>query len=268
MFASAESLGELVKEVAHAEIVPRFRNLAAGDIVAKPTKTDPNDLVTSADRAAESALARRLSHLVPGSCVVGEEGVCEQPRLLESMGGDDPVWLVDPLDGTKNFARGQGPFGTMVALMKRGQIVLAAIYLILEKDLYVAEHGAGALRNGNRLQPASPKYDSQMGTLYTKFMDPKSIERLNLSPSGCELRPPPMCAAFEYGRLARAEYDFALFSRLLPWDHAAGALILREVKGVARHLDGTDYSPLGADSLLLVASSESRWQSMREKLLG
>ena len=268
MVALAESLGALVVEVAEAQIAPRFRNLSASDIIGKPTKTDPDDLVTSADRAAEAELATRLVELLPGSCVVGEEGVAAEPRLLESLRGEAPVWLVDPLDGTKNFARGQGPFGTMVALVERGQISLAAIYLVIERDLYLAELGSGAWRNGVRLLPAAQASVSHKGTLYTKFMDPEWLERLNLSAPTCEFYPPPMCAAYEYARLARAEYDFALFSRLLPWDHAAGALLLHEIGGVARHLDGDDYNPLGADSLLLATSSETRWHAIRSCLLG
>ena len=266
MVAIAESLGTVVVEVAEAEIVPRYRNLSASDIFGKPSKTDPDDLVTSADRAAESALTARLRELVPGSCVVGEEGAAENPELLESIHGEAPVWLVDPLDGTKNFAGGRGPFGTMVALLERGRIVLSAIYLILERDLYVAEVGAGAFRNGTRLTPAPPIGKSQKGTLHTKFMEADSLQRLTLSPADCELHTPPMCAAFEYARLARAEHDFALFSRLLPWDHAAGALILRELEGVARHLNSVEYDPLGSDALMLVASSESRWQAVRRSL--
>ncbi len=177
------------------------------------------------------------------------------------------MWLVDPLDGTKNFARGQGPFGTMVALVKQGQITLAAIYLVVERDLYLAELGAGAVQNRTRLGAAPQASETHRGTLYTKFMDPEWLDRLNLSAPGCVIYPPPMCAAYEYARLARADHDFASFSRLLPWDHAAGALILREVAGVARHLDGIDYNPLGADALLLVTSSESHWQAVRNGLL-
>jgi fructose-1,6-bisphosphatase/inositol monophosphatase family enzyme len=266
MVALAESLGNLIIEVAEAEIVPRYRNLAAADIIGKPTAIDPDDLVTSADRAAETALSLRLTELLPGSCVVGEEAVAEDPRILDAMKGAAPVWLVDPIDGTKNFARGQGAFGTMVALVEQGQIVLSAIYLIEQRDLYVAERGAGTLRNGERLRPGPSSREELSGTVYTKFMDPTVLSTLNLAPRGCRLFPPPMCAAFEYARLARGDADFAVYYRLLPWDHAPGALILREAGGVARHLDEKEYLPFKADSLLLLSPSDVCWQTMRVRL--
>lgn len=249
------------------EIAPRYHNLSAGDIIGKPTATDPEDLVTSADRAAEAELSLRLRALLPGSCVVGEEAVAEDPRVLDALRASAPVWLVDPLDGTKNFARGQGAFGTMVALIMHGQTVLSAIYLIAEQDLYVAELGAGTFRNGVRLRPTPSNGEHLKGTLYTKFMDPSVLDSLNLAPEDCELHPSPMCAAFEYARLARGELDFALFYRLLPWDHAPGALILREAGGVARHFDAREYGPLDADSLLLLSPSEASWQAMRTRLV-
>ncbi len=266
MAALAESLGILIVEVAEAEIVPRYRNLAASDIIGKPTAVDPDDLVTSADRAAEAALSTRLMGLLPGSRVVGEEAVAEDPRVLDALLGTEPVWLVDPIDGTKNFARGQGAFGTMVALVDRGQIILSAIYLIEERDLYVAERGAGTLRNGERLQPSPSNRQELSGTIYTKFMEPTVLETVNLAPGGCQLFPPPMCAAFEYARLARGDADFAVYYRLLPWDHAPGALILREVGGVARHCDGREYLPVKLESLLLLSQGEACWQTMRTRL--
>src|SRR3954471_16654534 len=110
-------LGDVLREGAQREIAPRFRQLAPSDVIGKPSADDPHDLVTAADRAAEAALTERLPELVPGSTVVGEEAVAADPSVLQRLRGNAPVWLVDPLDGTKNFAAGRWPFGTMVALV-------------------------------------------------------------------------------------------------------------------------------------------------------
>jgi fructose-1,6-bisphosphatase/inositol monophosphatase family enzyme len=233
-----ESLGELMREVTEREILPRFRHLAEGDIIAKPSLSDPEDLVTVADRAAEAYLTERLPQLLPGSVVVGEEAVSQTPSVLDALGGDRPVWLVDPVDGTKNFASGSGPFGVMVALVERGVTLLSGIYLPLERELYLAERGAGATLNGERLVARAASSAEHTGTVYTRFMPQPLADSLNARPENLRLAESPQCAAFEYARLARGDRDFALYYRLFPWDHVPGVLILREAGGVARRPDG------------------------------
>lgn len=119
----AERLGELVIRIAEAEIASRFRNLAPEEVMKKPSDADPHDIVTAADRYAEMALTEPLVSLVPGSCVVGEESTASNPSLIHQLEGTGSVRVVDPLDGTKNFAAGKGPFGSMVALIRGGDIV-------------------------------------------------------------------------------------------------------------------------------------------------
>src|SRR5215475_330010 len=86
----------VIRAVARDEILPYFGGLESGHIAEKA----PGDLVTVADRAAEEALTEALSRLVPGSVVVGEEAVADDPATLRRLGGDAPVWVVDPVDGT------------------------------------------------------------------------------------------------------------------------------------------------------------------------
>ena len=107
-----------------------------------------HDLVTAADRAAEIALTERLPELVPGSIVVGEEAVATDPSVLQRLRGAAPVWIVDPLDGTKNFAAGRGPFGTMVALVERGTLLASGIYLPESDRVFLAERGLGTYVDG------------------------------------------------------------------------------------------------------------------------
>lgn len=120
-------MGELVIEVAESEVAPGFRNLALSEIIGKPCETDPDDLVTAADRGAEAALTQPLLELVPGSCIVGEESTAANPERLRRLSDEAYVWVVDPLDGTKNFVNREGPFGTSVALLRNGQVLISAI---------------------------------------------------------------------------------------------------------------------------------------------
>src|SRR5262245_2136493 len=105
---------EAITEVAAQEIMPRFCNLAAADIRKKPG----DETVTVADEAAEHALTHRLHDLLPGSLVVGEEAAAADQGVLARLGGDEFVWVIDPIDGTRNFANGKPDFGVMVALVR------------------------------------------------------------------------------------------------------------------------------------------------------
>jgi fructose-1,6-bisphosphatase/inositol monophosphatase family enzyme len=98
-----DEVGELVRATARTAVLPRFRRLAAGEITEKA----PGELVTVADREAEDLLSAGLLRLLPGSVVVGEEAVADDPAVLRRLAADGPVWLVDPLDGTRNFATGR-----------------------------------------------------------------------------------------------------------------------------------------------------------------
>src|SRR4051794_37822449 len=89
----------LIEEAAAAEIAPRFGKLVAGDIREK----GPNDLVTVADVAMERRLPPALAGLLPGSTVVGEEAVSDDAQIHDRLDGTDPVWVIDPVDGTTNF---------------------------------------------------------------------------------------------------------------------------------------------------------------------
>ncbi|HTA89279.1 MAG TPA: inositol monophosphatase family protein [Polyangiaceae bacterium] len=263
-----DALGELLKEVSEREILPRWKHLADGDITSKASATDPDDLVTVADRAAESFLTVRLPALLPGSLVIGEEAVSQNPSQLDALHADRPVWLVDPVDGTKNFAAGEESFGVMVALVERGEILISGIYLPVEGDLYLAERGSGATWNGRGLVARAPGPSELSGTLYTRLMPPAVLASLNTRPERLTLAPSPQCAALEYTRLARGERDFALYYRLFPWDHAPGVLILREAGGVARHPNGGEYAPRDDRPLLLAAADEPRWEAVRRALVG
>src|SRR5689334_19165448 len=116
----ARRVTELIDRVAASVVMPSFRALRPEDIHSKNTPGDPEDLVTIVDKAAERSLIQGLSGLVPGAAFVGEEAVCENPTILSALNQTAPAWLIDPVDGTKNFARGNADFGVMLALVQHG----------------------------------------------------------------------------------------------------------------------------------------------------
>ena len=131
----------LLRAAAQAEILPRFRRLAAGAVRAK---SGPLDLVTDADEAAERVITAGLLKRFPGCIVVGEEAVAADPALLGALDGADLAFVVDPVDGTANFAAGLPLFGCMAAAVVRGEIVAAWIHDPLGDDTAVALRGEGA----------------------------------------------------------------------------------------------------------------------------
>src|SRR5713226_9430960 len=102
MLVDSETVERLIAEIAAEEVMPRFEKLEAGDVSEK----SPGDLVTIADVATEHRLTPALIDLLPGSLVVGEEAAAAEPAVLGRLDGDDPVWRVDPIDGTVNYAAG------------------------------------------------------------------------------------------------------------------------------------------------------------------
>ncbi|GAA1921211.1 hypothetical protein GCM10009753_62610 [Streptantibioticus ferralitis] len=112
------AVGETIRAVAAEEVMSRFRRLAAEDIV---DRAGPQPLVTTADRRAEERLTEALTVLLPDSLVVGEQAAHSDPALLDRLHGRTPVWIVDPVDGTADFVRGDPHFATLVALVEDGQ---------------------------------------------------------------------------------------------------------------------------------------------------
>lgn len=261
-------VGEILRHVAREELLPRHRKLAGHQIFAKPNEVDPDDIVTEADLAVEGRLGPELTSLLPGSVLVGEEGATADPRLLEAIGGDAPAWVLDPLDGTKNFAAGSDAFGTMLALVRRGETLASWIHLTIPDRLFVAERGAGAFCDGSRLDSRFVRLpESPVGTLYTAFMPAGTRDAVLAGAEGTYLpRPIPGSAAIEYTTLATAAKDFVVYFRLHPWDHAPGALLLEEAGGSVRHPDGRPYRPVDRHEVTLAVRDRSGFEALRERL--
>ncbi|MDH3738987.1 MAG: inositol monophosphatase, partial [Alphaproteobacteria bacterium] len=94
-----DKVTQLLRQVAADIILPRHQKLGADDISEK----DHGELVTVADTETEKWLSVELANLLPGSCVVGEEAAYADPRVFERLADADPVWVIDPIDGTHNF---------------------------------------------------------------------------------------------------------------------------------------------------------------------
>lgn len=267
-----DRLAATLDAVAEEEILPRWRNLADGEI---REKTGPNDLVTVADEAAERRLVERLPALYPGSVVIGEESVEKDRSLLEKIDGEAPVWIVDPVDGTKNFAEGKDRFCVMVALTHRGETIASAIHQPVDKRTAVAARGEGAwmLERGSRsrLQVApAAGIDAAEGSFNFRFF-PESVrpgirERANAVLGDRHYR--RGCAGYDYIQLATGRWHYAVYWKNMPWDHAPGLLIHAEAGGYAARLDGRPYRPAELHGGLIAAVDEAGWRQLRDRVIG
>ncbi len=258
----------LIAETAAEEVMPRFRMLEAHEVQRK----DAGELVTVVDVAVEQRLTRVFSELLPGSLVVGEEAVAEAPDLLDELAAHKSyAWIIDPIDGTSNFAQGREPFAVMVALVQGPEALAGWIHDPCTGCTAVAEKGAGAFVEGVRQRVTGATSPEEMrGTLHaSQYGSPELQRRVQAARDSLNTIKSLRCAGHEYLRLLAGEMDFSLFSRTKPWDHVAGVLLHGEAGGHDRLIDGARYLPSDHDSSgLLLAPSEEGWHALRRTLLG
>lgn len=256
--AMHRAMEALLNRVAEQAILPRYGKLAQDDIALK----QPDDLVTIADREAEAMLTQGLGAMIPGLPVVGEEAAHADPAVLDRLAGD--CWIVDPLDGTHNFAHGRPPFGILIAMASGGEAHSGWIYDVPSRRLCIAHRGKGALINGERVTARATQETPPVAAISTIFMDPEERERVkaHVAPH-YRLVDIPRCAAEQYPRLALGTNDVSIFNRTLAWDHAAGVLWLNEAGGKAARPDGSPYrvDETGRTGLL-GAASPALWEDL------
>lgn len=227
----------IMREACERAILPRYQALAAAHVDAKA----PDDLVTIADRDSEELLSDHLAWLLPDAQVVGEEAAHADPAVLSRL-KDGLCWIVDPLDGTNNFAAGKPPFGVIVALADRGETLGGWILDCLTGRFCHAARGGGAWIDGERVTARTSGEQPPIAAISLVFLEQARREQIreHIAPH-YRLVDIPRCAAEQYPRIALGANDVSLFERTLPWDHAAGALFLNEAGGFCARPDGSPY---------------------------
>ncbi|MCS0600022.1 inositol monophosphatase [Streptomyces sp. LP11] len=263
----SDDVEEAVRKAAAAEILPRFRRLTADEV---DQKSGPHDLVTDADRLAELRLTEDLGALLPGSVVVGEEAVHANPAVYEALRGDAPVWIVDPVDGTRQFVHGDDGFCTLVALAHRGVVVASWTYAAARDQFARAVRGQGAFLDGERLfaGPPAPGRDLVVATSHPDFTTDEQKRALRaLWTDGIAPRP---CgsAGLEYLAVARGELDAVAFSWEAAWDHAAGLLLVEEAGGAHLTLTGEPFRVTGGNTLPFTAARDTATARRLAAVLG
>ena len=250
-----DPVSALMRDVGQNIVLRHFQNLSSNQIVEKA----PDDLVTIADRESEIALSGGLTQILPQASIVGEEAVAADPAINQRL-NDELVWIIDPIDGTGNFAAGKAPFGILIALASCGETIAGWIYDPLTDRLCHAFSGGGAYINGVDAHARESGADRPIAAISTLFVDADRRDALlALGQTHYTQVDIPRCAAEQYPRLVTGENDITVFERTLAWDHAAGALFLNEAGGKCTRFDGSPYRVNDDRKGMLAAASPALW---------
>ena len=263
---------DLLRHVAEQEILSRFGQLQRHEI---QSKLRPGDVVTIADLEAERRLVEGLSKLLPSSAVIGEEDCFRNPKVLDRLDGDLPVWVIDPLDGTNNFAKGKPCFAMICALIEGGETQMGWIYDPIAGVCATTRRGEGVYLSGQKVVIEAPDNLDQM----TGSLGDGTRKRLEQRKEDGEANMPLHllryhCCGREYLDMLVGKIHFALYGgRLMPWDHAAGTLMVEEAGGYARiREDKSPYEPAvhghghGHGEQLLLTPNEHTFDTLHQIL--
>lgn len=259
------AVDSVIRDVAATEIIANFNALDKNGI---STKSGPRDFVTVVDVRAEKALTRGLQRLLPGAMVVGEEAVHADRSTLDHLVGLNPVWIIDPLDGTGNYIEGKPEFAVIVALMVEGFIVAGWIYDPLTDKMTWAVKGQGAWREKDRLKAGSmPPFNEAIGRMAPRFYKRQLKEHIEGKAGNFKAMESAACAAHDFLALLEGRAHFASFRGNRPWDVGAGQFIWQEAGGYAQHINSLPYRPgQGMGTPLLLAPDATSWKKLREML--
>ena len=265
-----DAVDAILKAAAREIVLPQFRNLADSDV---RTKSGPNDFVTVADEQCEVFLSDALTAALPGSVVIGEEAAAADPGVLDRLDQPGDVWIIDPIDGTYNYAHDDPRFATIVALVRDGRVVRGYFHVPVTGETYTAAPGEGATCEGRQLALSEPKpFGAMTGVLYVgKSRTPALYDRIKAMREGLGPRRFDRCAAFEYIALLTGKAHYALFTRMMPWDHAAGVLMVSEAGGCYGYFDegprNGPWQPEIRDAPFLLSPDSESWSLIHEKLI-
>lgn len=255
-------VADIIRCVSATEVMPRFRNLQQSDISEK----GPGDVVTVADEAAEKMLTQLLRDILPEASVVGEEAVAKDISVLDRLKDDKPVWVIDPIDGTSNYAHGSSKFGILISLLQNGVTQYGWAFDAPGNRMAIAKKGAGSFLDGQRLTVACMATDLKQLTgqgdgAPSRHFDPVRPLFKGIVKSGCALH--------DYMDFITGQADFIVYvDRITPWDHAAANLLVQEAGGyVAMDKNGNEYDPTHyRPAFMLAAPTKILWERLHSAL--
>ncbi|MBB4569849.1 myo-inositol-1(or 4)-monophosphatase [Rhizobium leucaenae] len=261
----------IVAEAAAREILPRFRNLGVDGV---SEKTSAIDVVTEADLLAERHITAALKARFPDALTVGEEAYEADRSVVPALADAELAFVIDPVDGTFNFASGSPLFGTILAVVAKGETIAGIIHDSVLGDTVTAIRDSGAYlrrRAGQvtrlAVAPAVP-LSEMAGLISWLYLDEPDRSRISTNMAKIRMPFSLNCSAYEYWLIASGRIHFIGHARLMPWDHLAGVLIHQEAGGFAAKFDSTPYLPAETTGGIILAPDEESWRMIRREIIG
>ncbi|BAX52122.1 Inositol-1-monophosphatase [Photobacterium damselae subsp. piscicida] len=205
-----------------------------------------NDVVTNIDLEAEAIIIETILKSYPDHCITSaESGVVKEGR------DKDCQWIIDPIDGTRNFSRGYPHYAISVALRMRGRTEVAAVYDPSRNELFTATRGAGAQINSQRIRATEPRNLAETvvatGLPFAAKQHAESFQKIQGALFvECDDMRQSSCSALDLCYLAAARVDAVVKLGLKPWEITAGELIAREAGAICTDFTGnTNYLTSG-----------------------
>ncbi len=235
-----------LKEAREQIIVSLQKNLAIS------TKSNKNDLVTEVDKNIERFFIEKIRSTFPDHRILGEEGFGD-----EITSTDGTIWLIDPIDGTLNFVHQKLNFMISIAIYENGSGISGYIYDVIRDELYYAIRGKGAYFQDTRLSPLEdvPLDEALIGINGTWLVDNKRVDHRLLTPIVHRAHGIRSygSAAMEMAYVATGRLNAYLSFKLMPWDFAAGKIIVEELGGKATTAAGEELTIFHKGSVLIAS---------------
>lgn len=193
------------------------------------------DAVTKLDTQAEEFIAKKLSIHYPETGFVGEES--------GKRDNSDRFWLVDPIDGTGHFIRGNPFCTTMIALVDDGEIIFSAIHNFITGELFTAERGKGAKLNGELIHVSNRSLKEAYISVESNLSHKENIKPFVSLSKKCVMFHSITCG-YEYGLIASGKLEgrICIDPYGKDWDFAAGSLLVSEAGGIVRNIGKNSYN--------------------------
>lgn len=226
-----EELVSIIRQVAKDELLPRFTKV-------KHSKKIDGSILTEADLAVQKAIEQKLNQLDDSILFLSEEMTVEdQENVLQQV--DKAVWILDPLDGTTNFAAGIPYYAVSLALIEQGQAALGIVYDPERDECFIAEKGRGATFNGKQINQNDEALllKNAVACVDLKRLPEKlAVKIVTLHPFRSQRSYGGV--ALDWCWLAMGRFDVYLHGKQNIWDYAAGQLIYSESGGLSSTLSG------------------------------
>lgn len=261
-----DEVAHLMAEASATIIKPLYQNLSPDDVA---TKSSDTDFVTVADREAEFWLMPRLEALLPDAIALGEESISDDPAAEKQL-RHNLAFVIDPIDGTRNFVNGTPHFCSMISLIDKGEPLISWVLRPVDNDMFVAVADEGVFHSDieegewQLLPPVMRRtqLNDMIGTGGIKGLSGHVRDEVRQQLRALPGRRLIGSAGCEAIMLATGAHDFLMHAKTTAWDHTPVDLFAREAGLVSAHMpSGDGYSPFNAEALL-VAPDETAWHQL------